>query len=152
MKGVAAESADVPDDAFPDGKVANAALDLRHGYYAAVSHLDAMVGQVVEGLDSLGLTDRTIVIFLPDHGIHIGEQGLWSKGTLFELDTRVPLIVRYPDKVHRGAATQALTESIDIYPSLVDLAGLPPCADLEGTSFRPLMETPTRRTMTRPDA
>ncbi len=221
-KGIAAECADAPDDAFPDGNVANAAVAaleqledhpfflgvgfwkphmpynapqtywdlyererlatpvpaqppvdaparslhdfeelrgyqdvpaqgplspdliarLRHGFYAAISHLDAMVGRVLDALDTFGLADRTIVVFMPDHGIHMGEQGLWSKGTLFELDTHVPLIVRYPGQVQPGSATRAITESIDIYPSLIDLAGLSPPGGLEGTSFRPLFEAP----------
>jgi iduronate 2-sulfatase len=69
---------------------------VRHAYYACISYIDAQVGRVLDELDRSGLGEHTIVVLYGDHGYHLGEQGLWGKTTNFELDTRVPLIVRAP--------------------------------------------------------
>ncbi|MCZ6793686.1 MAG: sulfatase [Planctomycetota bacterium] len=126
-------------------------LELRHGYYAAISYLDAQVGKVLDELDRLRLSGRTIVVFWPDHGFHLGENGLWCKTSNFELDARVPLIIATPRSKHPGARTGALVELLDLYPTLLDLCGLPPspsspkaAGGLEGVTLRPLLEDPTR--------
>ena len=100
-------------------------LRLRHAYAACISFIDAQVGIVLDELDRLGLADNTIVCVLGDHGYHLGEQGLWGKTTNFELDTRVPLIVRMPGMKSKGKKSQSLVELVDVYPTLVEAAGLP---------------------------
>ncbi|MEQ8789362.1 MAG: sulfatase [Pirellulaceae bacterium] len=116
--------------------------ELRHGHFAAISYLDAQVGKVLDELDRLGLREKTIVVFWSDHGLHVGEHGLWSKTTNFELDTRVPLIVAAPH--HKtGQRARGLVELVDLYPTLADLCDLPPPAGLEGVSLRPLLADPT---------
>ncbi|WP_233214474.1 sulfatase [Rhodopirellula bahusiensis] len=97
----------------------------RHGYYAAISFLDAQVGEVLDALDQSGHADDTIVVFTSDHGFHIGEKTLWGKTSNFELDARVPLIIASPrhSQTH-GQSTKALTELIDLYPTLGELAGI----------------------------
>lgn len=113
----------------------------RHGYYAAISYLDAQVGRVIGELDRLGLANNTVIVFWSDHGLHLGEHGLWEKSSNYELDARVPLIVAAPgfrDKTR----TRALVEFIDIFPTLVDLCGLPQVPGLEGKSLRRVLADP----------
>ena len=117
---------------------------LRHGYYAATSFSDAQIGRVLSALREQGLEQNTVVVVWSDHGYHLGEHGLWSKTTNYEVDTRVPLIIAYPGQKHPGAVTSALVELIDLYPTLADLCGLPVPADLEGRSLRPWLESPGR--------
>ncbi len=111
--------------------------ELIHGYYASVSFMDAQVGKIVAELESLDLRKDTIIIIWGDHGWKLGEYSEWSKHTNFELDTHVPMIISDPD-MPKGTRTDALTEFVDIYPTLSELCGLPVAADLEGTSMVPL--------------
>ena len=118
---------------------------VRHAYYACISYIDAQVGKVLDALERQGLADDTVVVLWADHGYHLGEKGLWGKTTNYELDARVPLIVRAPGKAGNGQASQALVELVDLYPSLADLAGLPVARSLEGRSLAPLLDNPDAR-------
>ncbi|MEM9481071.1 MAG: sulfatase [Verrucomicrobiota bacterium] len=112
---------------------------LRHGYYAAISYVDAQIGKVVDELNRLGLAKNTVIVFWSDHGFHLGENGLWAKTSNFELDARVPMIIVKPGQ-KSGESTKALVELIDMYPTLVDMCGLPELKhDLEGVSLVPLL-------------
>jgi iduronate 2-sulfatase len=117
---------------------------LIHAYAACVSFVDAQVGRLLAELDALGLREKTIVVVWGDHGWHLGEFGLWGKATNYEVATRVPLLVSAPGLRGRGQGTAALVEFVDVYPTLCELAGLPLPAQLEGTSFAPLLTDPTR--------
>ncbi len=112
-----------------------------HGYYACVSYTDAQIGRVLAELDRLGLRDNTIVVLWGDHGWNLGEHGLWCKHCNFETSLHSPLIVRAPG-VKAGTRTDALTEYLDIYPSLCGLCELPLPVHLQGRSFVPLMKNP----------
>ena len=114
--------------------------ELRHGYYACVSYVDALVGRTLEELKRLGLAEKTVVVIWGDHGFHLGEQGLWTKANNYELSTRVPLIVSVPGQ--KPGRTDALVELLDIYPSLVEICELPAADGLEGRSFAPLLTDP----------
>lgn len=92
------------------------------------------------GAGALGLRDNTIVVMWGDHGWKPGEYGEWAKHTNYEIDTRIPLIVRAPGA--HPAVTRALAETIDIYPTLAELAGLPLAAGVEGSSLVPLLRDP----------
>jgi iduronate 2-sulfatase len=130
----------------PGGKpTAEDAVTLRHGYYAAISYVDAQLGRVLDEVDRLGLLDHTIIVFWSDHGFHLGEHGLWAKTSNFELDARVPMIISSPQ--HRGGCrSDAIVELIDLFPTLIDLCRLPATNHkLEGVTLRPLLENPMRR-------
>jgi arylsulfatase A-like enzyme len=120
------------------------AIHLIHGYYAAVSYVDAQIGRVLTELDALGLASNTIVILWGDHGWKLSEYSAWSKTTNYELDTRAPLLIRVPGMQNAGAHSDALVEFVDIYPTLAELCGLPVPEHCEGTSFKPLLEEPGR--------
>ncbi len=118
--------------------------ELIHGYYACVSYTDALVGKLLNELDKLDLRKDTIIILWGDHGWKLGEYSQWSKHTNFELDTHVPMIISDPD-YPKGIRSNALTEFVDIYPTLTELCGLPLPEGLEGTSFVPVMEDPNHK-------
>lgn len=113
--------------------------EIRQGYYASISYVDAQIGKVLHHLDSLGLGENTIIVLWGDHGYHLGEQDLWCKSTNFELSTRVPLIIAAPNMGGNGQVTDAIVETVDIYPTLVELSDLKIENRLTGTSLRPLL-------------
>jgi iduronate 2-sulfatase len=113
-------------------------------YHASVSFLDAQIGVILDAIDRADAWDNTVVVLASDHGYHLGEHGgLWHKMTLFESACHVPLIIAAPGK-SRGSETGAIVELLDLYPTLVDLCGLPSVAGLEGTSLEPLLLNPHR--------
>jgi iduronate 2-sulfatase len=116
---------------------------LIHGYRACVSYIDAQVGRLLEELDRLGLSERTLVVLWGDHGWHLGEHGIWGKNTALDVALRVPLIVRGPG-LASGKSTKALVETVDILPTLCELTGIPVPDQSEGLSFVPLLEDPKR--------
>lgn len=115
---------------------------LIHGYHACVSYMDAQLGRVLGELERSGLAENTIIVLWGDHGWHLGDHGLWCKHTNYEQATRIPLIVSAPDKVRRGMHTAALTETVDIYPTLCELAGIPIPRGLDGRSFADVLQNP----------
>lgn len=118
--------------------------ELIRGYYASISYADAQVGRLLDALEALGLADDTVVCLWGDHGYHLGEHGLWTKHTNFEAAVHAPLIVSCPGQRNRGRKTRALTELVDIYPSLCDICHVPIPDGLEGSSFTPLFDDPER--------
>ena len=130
----------IPKTSIPD----DLARQLRHGYYASISYMDAQVGAVLDELKRLGQDKNTIVVLWGDHGWKLGEHDAWCKHSNVENDTRVPLLLSAPGMKAAGKHTDALVEFVDIYPTLADLAGLPLPAHLEGTSFKPLLDDPDR--------
>lgn len=122
---------------------------MMQAYYASATFMDAQVGQILDALDRLGLKDNTVVVFMSDHGYQLGEHGQWQKNTLWEQSVRTPLILRAPGARGNGAASPRPVELLDIYPTLVELAGLPARSDLQGVSLTPLLAAP-RADWTRP--
>jgi iduronate 2-sulfatase len=111
------------------------ARELMHGYHAATSYMDAQLGRVIAELDRLGLAKDTIIVVWGDHGWHLGDHGMWSKHSNYEQATRIPLLVIKPDVAKAGGRSKALVESVDLYPTLCELAGLPTPRELEGKSM-----------------
>ena len=116
---------------------------LRQGYYACASYVDAQVGRLLAALDRLGLADNTIVVLWGDHGYSLGEADHWCKATNFERDTRVPLVIRVPGIPAAGEPATALVELVDLYPTLAELAGRAPPAELDGKSLSPILRDPS---------
>ena len=108
---------------------------LIHGYHAAVSYMDAQVGRVLDALDRTGLAENTIVVLWGDHGWHLGDHGMWCKHTNYEQAARIPLLVVAPGVTKAEQATDALVESVDLYPTLCELAGIKPPQGLHGINF-----------------
>lgn len=117
---------------------------LIHGYHAATSYMDAQVGKVLDALEASPLKDNTIIVLWGDHGWHLGDHGMWSKHTNYEQATRIPLLVRAPGRTN-GGASAAMIETVDIYPTLCDLAGLKTPEKLDGISFAPLVNGKSAR-------
>lgn len=111
---------------------------LIHGYCASTSYVDSQVGLVLEALRASGQENNTIVVLWGDHGWQLGDLDQWAKSTNYERATRSPLIVCAPGKAS-GAVSSNLVETVDIFPSLVDLAGLPALPLTDGRSFAPLL-------------
>ncbi len=145
-----------PDIAFHDSReilglppknvtpTAEQSREMRHGYFANISYMDAQVGKVLKALDEHELRDRTVIVFVSDHGYHLGEHGQWAKTSCFEFDSRVPLIISTPAMKTAGKATPSITELIDLFPTLTDLCGLKAASGLDGRSFLPVLSDPTK--------
>lgn len=121
------------------------AREMIRAYLACISYVDWNVGRVISELERQGLKENTIIVFWSDHGYQLGEKGKWSKaGSLWEQGTRVPFIIMDPRAKGNGQASPRIVELLDIYPTLVDLCGLPESEELEGTSLRPLLDNPLK--------
>jgi iduronate 2-sulfatase len=118
------------------------AVTLTHGYYAATSYVDAQIGLILDVLDRNGLWENTIVVLWGDHGFHLGELGSWAKNTCYEEASRIPLVIVTPGG-SKGARTSALVETVDIFPTLCDLASITPPEGIEGRSFASLLNDPS---------
>ena len=113
-------------------------------YYACASYMDACVGKVLNALKETGRDRNTIVVFLGDHGFHMGEHLLWQKMTLFEESCRVPLIIRAPSVTPAGSICKRPVSEIDLFPTLADLCGIGVPSGKEGISMAPLLRDPNR--------
>ncbi|MFY9254027.1 MAG: sulfatase [Fuerstiella sp.] len=119
-----------------------AVREIRHGYLANISYLDAQVGKVLDELERQQLSESTVIVFWSDHGYHLGEQTLWAKTSNFELDARVPLMICTPKIDTAGKTTNAVTELLDLYPTLMELCEVPKADHVEGVSLVPLLTSP----------
>jgi len=132
-----------PPKYFPDLQEIQKKEIISH-YHAATTFMDSQVGRVLEAVDRLKLWDDTVIVFLGDHGWHLGEHdGFWAKSSIMEESARAPLIVAAPG-AKSGAACARMVEFVDIFPTLTDLCGLSNPAGLEGLSFAPVLADPAR--------
>jgi iduronate 2-sulfatase len=138
-----------PAPAFASSKKEQETMtdDLRRqaiqAYRASASFMDAQLGIVMSALEELKLADRTIVVFISDHGYHLGEHGLWQKMSLFENSTRVPLIIIDPRIPGTGRVCPRTVELVDLHATLADLCGLE-APKTDGISLKPLLLDPGR--------
>ncbi|WP_459555439.1 sulfatase [Lacunimicrobium album] len=118
--------------------------ELLHGYYASLSYMDAQLGLVLDALKETGLDEKTVVVLWGDHGYHLGDHGMWTKHTNYEQANRIPLLISAPGVAQPGTRSASVVETVDIYPTLCELAGLPVDENqpLEGTSLVPLLKDP----------
>jgi len=132
--------------AHPEGADPNTdeayARRLRAAYAACVSFADAQVGRVLDALRELNLENDTIVVVWSDHGFLLGEHAIWGKHCLFDGALRAPLMIRVPGLARPGAASDALVETVDLLPTLLDLCGLPAVPAISGRSLRPQLQDP----------
>ena len=119
--------------------------ELFRAYCAGTSFMDAQLGRVLDALDQHQLWDRTMVIFVGDHGYHTGERRWWNKNTLFERSCRAPCIVAAPG-VKGGQVSRSLVEFVDLYPTIAEFCGLPPPHALAGQSLKPILQNPIATT------
>jgi iduronate 2-sulfatase len=138
---------DIPKPGINYKTSVNMKMDIRRqkkavgGYYASVAYMDAQVGKVLDTLESVGLNDKTIVIFTSDHGYHLGEHDFWAKVSLLDESSQVPLIISVPGKA--PAVCHSLTELLDLYPTLSNLCGLKVPERLQGEDISRMLDDPT---------
>lgn len=119
--------------------------NLIHGYYASVSYTDAQIGRVIDEMERLRLLENTIIVLWGDHGWHLGDHGSWTKHSNFEQANRIPLIMLAPGVSQSGTSTRQLAETVDIYPTVAELAGLPKPTGpqpIDGLSLVPVLRSP----------
>ena len=116
--------------------------ELVYGYLACISFVDDQAGKVIEALENSKYADNTIVVLWSDHGQHLGEKKHWRKQALWEESTKVPLCIKVPKQKSRGLTSSRTVSLLDIYPTLVDLCGLPETDKLDGNSLVPLIHNP----------
>jgi iduronate 2-sulfatase len=134
---------ETPEAQYPD----ELKRKLIHGYYAGVSYTDAQIGKVLDELERTGLAENTIVVLWGDHGYHLGDHAIWTKHTNYEQAAHQPLIFAGPG-VAKGASTRQPAETVDIYPTLAALAGLPAPKGpqpMDGISLKPVLENGATR-------
>ncbi len=121
---------------------------LTHGYYASTNFVDAQIGKVLDALRRLDLEHNTIVVLWGDHGFHLGDHGYWTKHTNYEQANRIPLIIAAPGVAAPESSTRQLAESVDLFPTLAELAGLPAPPGpqpINGVSLVPVLRDPSAR-------
>jgi len=119
-------------------------LELLHGHYATISYIDAQVGKLIDVLKKKEFYKNTIIVFTSDHGFSDGEHGYWGKHNMWDPSFQVPLLLKIPGVSDHGMQVNALTEHVDIYPTLCDLCSIPKPDFLEGASMTPILENPDR--------
>ena len=143
----------LPWTGAPDSVLNNhTTAKLREAYYACISFIDSLVGDLIQALKDNNVYDDTIIVFTSDHGFHLGEHNIWGKKTNFEISNQIPLIISAPGFRSGERTTNKLVELVDLFPTIVDLANLtsvPLCDETtsqttalctEGTSLIPLLQ------------
>ncbi|MFC1569534.1 sulfatase [bacterium] len=112
-------------------------------YYMSVSYLDYQVGKILDHLKESGLDKETLIIYIGDQGYLLGDHKRFEKHTMWEEAIRSPLIIQAGNRFENGIQTEALTEFVDLAPTILDVLGVPPMAELQGKSLLSLLEGKT---------
>lgn len=120
-------------------------IDFLHGYYATISRLDHQVGELVAHLKAAELYDDTVIVFLSDNGYHVGNHGLGNKITMHEESVRLPMFIRWGGLAQTGVRTASLVSTVDLLPTLLELAGVERPQHLPGASIVPILQNPQAR-------
>jgi arylsulfatase A-like enzyme len=145
---------DNPVDDLADTPISRTAADQRSitrqewreitaAHYATISYADWCVGRILNGIAETGREKDTIVIVWSDHGFMLGEHYQWRKVDLYEESARVAFVWKVPGVTPRGARCKRVVETIDLFPTLFDLCGVPHAEKVEGISMRPLLQDPS---------
>jgi len=142
---------DIPKQSIPKSTSQSCGIDrypdnqkrMWAAYYATISFMDTQLGKVLDELERLGLRDKTAIVFTSDHGYHLGEHDFWLKSNLHEEATHVPLIISAPG--YKVGTTSAFVELVDIFPTVVSMAGLTPPAQCHGRSLLPILKDPAAK-------
>jgi len=121
--------------------------NLVHGYYASVTYMDALIGELVQSLDELGLKENTTIILWSDHGYFLGEHGFWCKHSTFQEAVKIPFIISSPQYA-KNQTTESFTELVDVYPTLCEIANIEAPSYIQGKSLIPVLEDPTKNLKT----
>lgn len=130
---------DTPAEA-PMGEAKTRAM--RMAYMASISLADRLVGDILGELKKQGLEDNTIVVLWSDHGWKLGDHAGWAKHSTVNMDIRIPMMIRVPGMTQGGSRTEAMVETVDLYPTLAELAGIAIQGETDGLSLRPLLAQP----------
>lgn len=120
---------------------------LIHGYYASISYMDAQLGRLLDEMKRLKLDENTIIVLWGDHGWHLGDHAIWTKHTNFEQANRIPLIIKAPGVTQPGTSTKQFAETVDIFPTLANLAQLenpPGPQPMDGINLTPVLINPSK--------
>lgn len=129
---------DIPKEGNFDDELSR---NLIHGYYASITYMDALIGELVKNLDDLGLRENTTIVLWSDHGYFLGEHGMWTKHSTFREAVKIPLLISSP-KYKKHGTTDSMTELVDVYPTLCDIAQIKAPSYLQGKSLIPVLENP----------
>jgi iduronate 2-sulfatase len=138
----------VPEKGDPASISGETKRGLIHGYYAGTSYVDAQIGKVLAELERLHLAENTIIVVWGDNGFHLGDLGIWTKHTNYEHAARIPLVIVAPGVTKPGSQTSQPAESVDLFPTLAELAGLPSPTGpqpIDGLSLVPVLKDPAAR-------
>jgi arylsulfatase A-like enzyme len=130
----------IPEDGILSDSLSR---DLIHGYYASVSYMDALIGELVQSLDDIGIRENTTIILWSDHGYFLGEHGFWCKHSTFHEAIKIPFIISSPNFV-TNRTTESFTELVDVYPTLCEIANIKAPDYLQGKSLIPVLKDPTK--------
>ena len=130
---------DIPENGKLDDSLAR---NLIHGYYASVTYMDALIGELIKALDDLGLRENTTIVFWSDNGYFLGEHGFWCKHSTFEEAVKIPFIISSPNHI-KNKTTASFTELVDVYPTLCEIANIKAPTYLQGESLIPVLENPS---------
>ena len=118
---------------------------LRQGYYASISYVDALIGDLISHLKEIGIYENTIIVVWGDHGWKLGDHNSWGKMTNYNIDLKVPLIIRSPNQENRGIQTHGICELVDIFPTLCEMTGINIPDYMQGSSLVPLIKNPKQQ-------